>query len=134
MTGSRDLFGLSNAPPAAWHLGRRLHLPHVARKLAETMRAEGASLQVIADALGVSVAKVRTRLAAELERGMPGGQSAGRPRWKPTTDDRASVWRMAAEGASQERIAEAMAITPPTLRRHCAAELARGRTERCGDG
>lgn len=117
----RDLFGEIIAP--ARRVGRRVFLSVAARARAQEMRRQGASLAAISEALGIAVETVRTRLKVELERGLPGGRKAGRPRWSPTNSERANVARLAAVGVTRERIAEALGVTSPTLRRHCAEEL-----------
>jgi DNA-binding NarL/FixJ family response regulator len=127
MIGDRDLFGDEDAGSApAPRFGRRVFLAAPVRARAEAMRRDGASLEVIAAELGIAVETVRLRLANELERGLPGGRGQGRPRWTPTPEQRAEVVRMVAAGVGVGRIAQAVGVSTPTLRLHCAAEL-RGR-------
>ncbi len=127
MTGDLDLFGQAATSPRAARIGRRIFLPAAVRAQAEEMRRNGASGAEIACALGICEATVWKRLGLELERGLPGGRRAGRPKWAPTSDDRDQVAQLAAKGEAVERIAEVLGVTPPTIRRHCAPELARGR-------
>lgn len=130
MTEDLDLFGEVAAPPRAVRFSQRVHFPATARAMAEAMRRQGASLKAISGALGAPLETVRARLSAELERGLPGGRPSGRPRWSPTAGDRATVAQLAAEGVAQDQIAQVLGTTSPTLRRHCAAELADGRARR----
>lgn len=130
MAVERDLFGevASPAPPVR-RFGRRLFLASPVRRRAEELRRQGKSLEVIAKALGIGVTTLRVRLKAELESGLPGGRGPGRPTWRPSADDRAKVAQLAAELAPSA-IAVALGVSPPTLRKHCAAELAAGRAQR----
>src|SRR4051812_15159870 len=56
--------------------------------------------------------------------------TAGRPSHKPTAGHRDTVQTLAAAGVFQARIAEALQITWPTLRKHYADELANGRARK----
>lgn len=56
--------------------------------------------------------------------------TAGRPSHKPTAGLRDTVQTLAAAGVFQARIAEALQITWPTLRKHYADELANGRARK----
>jgi len=131
MTAERDLFGEDHTP-APRRVGGRIHLPRAVRSLAESMRQEGASVAEIAKAIGISQGTAWRRLAVELERGMPGGRSVGRPLWSPSAEARATVVRMTVEFATVEAIAERLGCSAPTLRLHCRAELAEGRKLRRG--
>ena len=130
MSGERDLFGQVSSPVPTRPGNRRLFIAAPLRAHAEAMRKAEASLESIALALGISIGTVRKRLKAELEAGMPGGRPAGRPRWRPSDDDRARVEQLAASGDCHDAIAAAIGVSAPTLRRHCAAELAKGRRSR----
>lgn len=57
------------------------------------------------------------------------GEKKGRPAWAPSPAERDAIRVMAVDGASDETIAAAFDISLPTLRRHCADELAAGRAE-----
>lgn len=131
MTGARDLFGEERAP-ALRRVGRRLHLPQSVRALAERMRRDGAPVAEIAAALGISESTAWARLGVEFERALPGGRPMGRPRWTPSTEDRAMVLRLAAEFISVQAIAGRLGCSAPTLRLHCRDELAQGRKLRRG--
>ena len=128
MTGELDLFG-EVRPPAPRRVGRRMHFPPASRALVESMAREGATVARIAKALGgVSESTVWHRFGEELKRG--GARRRGRPTWSPSEEDRRRVVGLTADGATVERVSAALEVTEPTLRKHCAAELERGRAIR----
>lgn len=126
MSSQRDLFGPIPVPLRR-RVGGRIYLATAVRAHAEELRRHGASVAEIGQELGIGATTVRARLGRELERGMPGGRRAGRPQWSPTDAHRSDVERMAAEGVSLETIARILSVSAPTIRVHCADELARGR-------
>jgi predicted transcriptional regulator len=123
LTEDLDLFGDVARARRAVRLGRRVFLSGPQRTQAQAMRAAGASVLAIAAELGIAEETARRRLKAELERGLPGGRGVGRPRWRPSAEERALVARLAAEGATLGRIGELLGVSAPTLRRHCQVEL-----------
>jgi transposase-like protein len=126
----RDLFGEPVTAPRSRRVGRRIHLAISARQHAEELRRQGASVAAIAEALGIAETTAWHRLAAELDRGLPGGRVPGRPRWQPTPEDLAEVIRLTADGVTLDQLCVVLGVTTPTLRRHCSTELAAGRAQR----
>lgn len=53
----------------------------------------------------------------------------GRPAWEPTSEQRFLVRLMMTAGYTQERIAEHLNITRPTLRKYCRKELKDGKAQ-----
>ena len=52
----------------------------------------------------------------------------GRPPWQPTDPQRRIVKEMVANGIPQEHIARMLGVMAKTLRKHCNAEIAIGKT------
>ena len=95
-------------------------------KVRALRRRQHLTQAALARQLGISTATLQKRFGAELERGLPGGRRQGRPQWRPSEAERAEVMRLTAAGEAQDRVAEVLGVSSPTLRRHCRAELSRG--------
>lgn len=130
--------------------GRSAFVPTEAqRETVKRLAAERLGHPVIAEEIGVSVPTLRKAFAAELKErlgdenlfaaaGEPDPDRApaparprrrgagGRKSYAPTERDREKVAVLVSAGMTVDQIAQAMALTEPTLRRHFRAELETG--------
>lgn len=67
--------------------------------------------------------------AAALPPAKPAPRKNGRPPYEPNDKDRTMVRLLCAGGITQDRIAEAVGISEPTLRKHYKAELLIGKAQ-----
>jgi hypothetical protein len=65
----------------------------------------------------------RKRAAKSAPKKQAAKKARGRPEWKPTAEQRASVEAMAGYGVPEEDIARVLKVAPKTLRKQCRDEL-----------
>ncbi|WP_338245264.1 hypothetical protein [Aurantiacibacter hainanensis] len=132
----RDLFG--ERPPAKRRVGRKPHLPspELQARIRELRQQSNPRLSIVqiaqlvgvskstlfrhhADQIGsISKAGIRAHGAAAVER-----PPRGRPRHRPTPEQRAQVRRELRAGCSLDEIARHLGISVPTLKRRYGDDL-----------